>query len=161
LGLTPGGVSGRLSYLREVLQTGKDLWGVRVPLDEVDAAIANAKRMKIAGKTGVRARRPTQKELEAIIAFAKTQTTSQIDLATIVHVMAILPLRIGELLGIEWADLNESRRTAMIRSRKHPDFRVKETNHQEVPLINFGGVDTYALIAGQPRYWDKPFPYKV
>jgi integrase len=161
LGLSPGGVSSRLSYLREVLKTSKDLWGVRVPMDEIDSAIANAKRMKIAGKSGVRTRRPTQAELDAIISFAGEQTASQIDLATIVRVLSVLPLRIGELLGIGWDDLDEERRTALIRSRKHPDFRIKETNHQEVPLISFRGVDTYALIAGQPRYWASPFPYKA
>ena len=32
LKITPGGVTTRLSYLREALRTARDLWGVRVPL---------------------------------------------------------------------------------------------------------------------------------
>lgn len=161
LDLTPGGVSGRLSYLREVLKTARDLWGIKVPLEDVDKAIGAAKRMKIAGHTGVRARRPTKAEIENIIAYAKGQTQSMIDLEAIVRVLAVLPLRLGELIGIQWSDLNAERRSAMIRSRKHPDIRVKETNHQEVPLITFGGVDTFDLIASRPRYLPSPFPYKV
>lgn len=160
LDLTPGGVSGRLSYLREVLRTARDLWGLRVPMASVDEAIATARRMKIAGKTGVRTRRPTQAELDAIKEYGRKQETAQIDLAAIVEVLEVLPLRAGELVGIQWDDLNADRRTAVIRGRKHPDINVKEKNDQEVPLITFKGIDTYRLIADRPRYKDSPFPYK-
>jgi integrase len=160
LKITPGGVTTRLSYLREALRTARDLWGVRVPLAELDGAISSAKRMKLAGKSNVRTRRPTQAELDAVIAYAEGQTRSVIDLGAIVRVLAILPLRAGELLGIEWGDLDTKRRSALIRSRKHPDARVREKNDQEVPLISFKGVDTFALIADRPRYMPSPFPYK-
>lgn len=160
LSIAPGGVTSRLSYLREVLKTAADLWGLAVPLAELDAAIAIARRQKLAGKSRARTRRPTQAEIEAIIAYAAPKTTTTIDLAAIVCVLATLPLRLGELLGIEWEDLDAKRRTAVIRSRKHPDFRVREKNDQEVPLISFRGVDTFALIADRPRYLPSPFPYK-
>lgn len=160
LELTPGGVSGRLSYLREVLRTARDLWNVRVPLASVDEAISAARRMKIAGKSGVRVRRPTQDELDAIKAYGREQETAVIDLAALVEVLEILPLRVGELVGIEWPDLIKDRRTAIIRSRKHPDINIKEQNDQEVPLITFRGIDTYRLIADRPDYMDRPFPYK-
>lgn len=160
LGISGGGVASRLSYLREVLKTARDLWGMRVPMAEIDGAIATAKRLKIAGKSGVRTRRPTQAELDRIIAFADQQKRATIDLGAIVRVLAILPLRAGELLGIEWDDLSKERRTAVIRSRKHPDIRVREKNDQEVPLIKFRGVDTFPLIYDRPRYLPSPFPYK-
>jgi len=160
LDLTGGGISGRLSYLREVVKTAHDLWGMTVPLGEVDAAIAVARRMKLAGKSMARTRRPTKAELAKILAFADAQRTATIDLGAIVRVLSVLPLRCGELLGIEWEDLDPKRRTAVIRSRKHPDFRVRENSAQEVPLITFGGVDTFALVADRPRYLPSPFPYK-
>ena len=160
LKITPGGVTTRLSYLREALRTARDLWGVRVPLAELDGAISAAKRMKLAGKSNVRSRRPTQAEIDAVIDYAEGQPRSVIDLGAIVRVLAILPLRAGELLGIEWADLDAKRRSAVIRSRKHPDIRVREKNDQEVPLISFKGVDTFALVADRPRYMPSPYPYK-
>lgn len=160
LGLSAGGVSMRLSYLREVLKTAKALWGTPVPMAEIDAAIATAKRLGIAGKSGVRARRPMQEEIERVIAVADARGQTEIDLSVIIRILSVLPLRVGELLGIQWSDLSEQRRTVMIRSRKHPDARVKETNHQEVPLIAFRGVDTFALLAERPRYLESPFPYK-
>lgn len=160
LDISAGGVTSRLSYLREVLRTARDLWSVPVPLAELEAAISIARRMKLAGRSQARTRRPTADEIAALIAHADAKTATVIDLAAIIRVLAVLPLRLGELLGIEWDDLNAERRTALIRSRKHPDIRVKERNHQEVPLITFGGVDTFALIAGRPEYLPSPFPYK-
>lgn len=160
LGLSPGGVSTRLSYLREVLKTAHALWGTPVPLADVDAAIATAKRLGVAGKSGVRARRPMQEEIERVIAVADARGQTEIDLPVVIRILSVLPLRVGELLGIQWSDISEKRRTVMIRSRKHPDARVKETNHQEVPLIAFKGIDTFALVADRPRYLESPFPYK-
>ncbi len=160
LGISPGGVAARLSYLKEVMRTARDLWGVAVPLPELEAAISTAYRMKIAGKSQARTRRPTPDELAAIIAYSDKRLNATIDLAAVVRVLSVIPLRAGELVGIQWADLDEGRRSAVIRSRKHPDIRVRERNDQEVPLIAFGGVDTYELIAGRPRYFDSPFPYK-
>lgn len=159
LDLTPGGVSGRLSYLREVLRTARDLWGVRVPLADLDAAMSAARRMKIAGKPGVRTRRPTQDELTALKEHGRARQNTVIDLAAVIEVLEILPLRAGELIGIKWSDLNDERRTAIIRGRKHPDINIKEQNDQEVPLITFKGVDTYRLIADRSRHLDSPFPY--
>ncbi len=159
LKLSPGSVSSRLSYLREVLKTARDLWSVRVPLDEVDAAIAVAYHQKIAGRSMVRTRRPTQAELDKIIAHAEKRPGATIDLAPVVQVLSVLPLRLGELIGIQWADLNKDRRTVILRGRKHPDRRTKEASVEEVPLIAFGGVDTFDLISGRPDYLPSPFPY--
>jgi len=160
LGLSPGGVSTRLSYLREVLKTANALWGTPVPMADVDGAIATAKRLGVAGKSGIRARRPIPEEIERVIAVADAREQAGIDLSVIIRILSVLPLRVGELLNIQWGDLSASRRTVLIRSRKHPDARVKETNHQEVPLIAFKGVDTFQIVADRPRYLDSPFPYK-
>lgn len=161
LELSAGGVSSRLSYLREVLKTARDLWSMRVPLAEVDGAIAAAYRQKLAGRSLVRTRRPTADELAKVIAHAEQRQGATIDLAVIVRILSVLPLRMGELVGIGWDDLNERRRTAILRGRKHPDQRVKDRSVEEVPLIEFGGVDTFAMIAGRPRYLPSPFPYRA
>ena len=157
--IAPSTINTRMVYLREVLKTANELWELPVPLAEVDAAIAAARRQKLIGSSIARERRPTQGELDRIMALDRGRD-ALIDLAAIVRVLAVLPLRLSELTGLEWSDLNETRRTAIIRNRKHPDFRIKERNDQEVPLIAFAGVDTWDLIAGRPRYMDRPFPYK-
>lgn len=160
--LANGSVASLLSYLKEVLKTAKALWGTPVPLTELESAMATARRMGISGQSGVRVRRPTAEELKSVTAEADGRATAVIDLGDIIRVLSVLPLRVGELLGLQWKDINAERRTALIRSRKHPDSRIKETNHQEVPLIKFGGVDTFDLIlARQELVLDSPFPYKA
>lgn len=159
LDLAPAGVTSRLSYLREVFKTARDLWDLQMPLPELDAAIARARELGLAGKPNARTRRPTADEIKTLLAY-ESPGDMVIDLRAVIEVLAVLPLRLGELLAIGWPDLIPDRRAAIIRNRKHPDIRVKEQNTQEVPLIKFGGVDTYDLIAGRPRYLPSPFPYK-
>jgi len=132
-----------------------------VPLDQLEGAIAVCRQQQLAGRSLVRTRRPTQDELDRIIAAADDRPQAQIDLGAVVRVLSVLPLRLGELMGIQWDDIDRERRTVVLRQRKHPDRRVKESSVDVVPLINFRGVDTFDLVAGRPRYMGSPFPYKT
>ena len=66
-------------------------------------------------------------------------------------------MRLGEMLSLQWADLDEANRTITIRARKHPT--KKATNHQKVPLslgpFVFEGhvVDPLKIILRQPSAW--------
>lgn len=161
LDVAPSTASHRLLYLREVLRAARDLWGVPVPMAELEAAITATRQQKLIGRSLVRSRRPTQAELDRIIEAADQRQQTVIDLGAVVRVLSVLPLRLGELVGIQWDDLDHERRTVVLRARKHPDRRTKEASIDIVPLINFRGVDTFDLIAGRPRYMDSPFPYKA
>lgn len=155
----PATASSRLSYLKEVFRAARDLWGVVVPLDQVEAAISAGRRHGLVGKSNSRDRRPTREEIDTILDYAGDRPGSQIDLDVVVRVLSTVPLRLGELLSIDWADEVRDRRSVILRGRKHPDIREKE-KPQEVPLIAFRGVDTFDLIFGRPRYFERPFPYK-
>jgi integrase len=153
------GIATRLSYLRTVLTVARDLWGMTTPVAALDEALAVAKLHKITGRGVPRTRRPLPEELDKIVDYAEASKKSTVDLGEIIRVLEVLPLRIGELVGIEWDDLRPDERAVVIRSRKHPDRRVKEVNDDVVSLIKVGKVDTYDLIAGRPRYYTRPFPY--
>lgn len=153
----PATAGTRLSYLKEVLRVAKDLWGLAVPLDAVTDAIAAGRRHRLIAKSNSRDRRPTADEIRDIIDFAKDRE-GQIDIGAVVRVLSVMPLRLGELVGIGWDDAVPDRRSVILRGRKHPDIREKE-KAQEVPLITFGGVDTFALVFGRARYMSAPFPY--
>jgi integrase len=131
-----------------------------VPVQAVAEAISAARRLKIIGPSQERDRRPTSDELAQLMTFVPTSANAHIDLGAVVRVLSILPLRLSELCGIGWADLNEERRSAVIRGRKNPDILKRGGSIEEVPLIEFGGVDTYAVIARRPPYMDSPFPYR-
>jgi integrase len=82
-----------------------------------------------------------------------------VDLPAILGVLRALPLRVGELLKIEWDDLLPAQRSVRLRARKHPDITVRENNDYVVPLPVIGGVNTWTLIADRPAFLAKPFPY--
>ena len=153
------GVMTRLSYLRSLLTTARDLWHVPAPVAALDDAVVVLRHHKVVGRGIERTRRQTPEEIAAIIATAQAATKSTIDLAEIVRILDVLPLRIGELLDIQWDDLRPAERAVVIRSRKHPDRVEKEINTSLVPLIKVADIDTYELIAGRPRYFERPFPY--
>ena len=155
------GVATRLSYLRTVLATARDLWAIAAPVGAVDEALAVTKHHKITGRGVPRTRRPLAGEIDRIVAHAEASKRSTIDLGEVVRVLEVLPLRVGELVGIEWPDLRPDDRAVLIRGRKHPDSKVKETNDELVPLPKVGAIDTYDLIAGRPRFYARPFPYEA
>jgi integrase len=152
-------VLNRLSYLREVCKAARDLWDTPVPLPALDSAIAALRRQRVISRAVPRTRRPTDAELDAIIAYHRTQKKAKVDLPTVISVLRVLPLRIGELLKITWDDLDPDRRTVKLRARKHPDVTVREVNDSIIPLPVIAGVDTFALIANQPRFYERPFPF--
>jgi integrase len=126
----------------------------------LDSAIAALRRQKIVTKAPPRTRRPSDPELDAIVAYHRRQQRATVDLVSIINVLRVLPLRVGELLKIEWGDLDPERRTVKLRARKHPSIEVREVNDSVIPLPVIAGVDTWALVAGQPRFYERPFPYK-
>jgi integrase len=153
------GVMTRISYLREVLKAAHDLWHAPVPLEAIAAAVAALRRQRVTAKAPPRTRRPTDEELEWIIACHGRQRCAEVDLPAVINVLRLLPLRVGELLKIEWADLLPDRRAVRLRARKHPDVNVRESNDYTIPLPVIGGIDTWELVAGRPRFLPRPFPY--
>jgi integrase len=66
-------------------------------------------------------------------------------------------MRLGEIVGLQWEDLDASSRTITIRARKHPT--KKATNHQKVPLtlglcvVANHAVDPIKIMERQPSAW--------
>jgi len=155
-----GGIRTRLAYLCEVLRAARDLEGTAVPLDQIEAARAALARQKVLAKEPPRTRRPLDEEIDKIIAYARQSKRMECDLAAILELLRLIPLRIGELCALRWEDLRPDERAIVVRSRKHPDATVKATNDYVVPLPVIEGIDTYPLVADRPRYLPRPFPYQ-
>lgn len=62
-------------------------------------------------------------------------------------------MRLSEIMNLRWEDMNETKKTILIRSRKHPF--MKATNHQTVPLLG----DAFTIVMGQSREDPFIFPY--
>jgi integrase len=74
-------------------------------------------------------------------------------------------MRLGEILRLLWAELNEIKRTIWIRDRKHP--KQKKGNDQEVPLVRgpfvLAGqvIDPLETIRRQHPKGKLIFPYRA
>jgi integrase len=66
-------------------------------------------------------------------------------------------MRLGEIVGLQWENLDEATRTIIIRERKHPT--KKATNHQKVPLpfvtctVGSQLIDPLQIMLRQPSAW--------
>lgn len=98
---------------------------------------------------GRRTRRPTQEELDALLAHlaAKDQVV-----ADAVRVAAITGLRRGELTRIVWSDIDRGRKAVLVRQRKHP--RRVEAKDEWVPLLG----EAWSIVQRQPLVDERIFP---
>ena len=70
-------------------------------------------------------------------------------------------MRQSEIARICWEDVDERRRTILVKDRKDP--RKKDGNHQRVPLIDLTGYDAWALLQARKPSGREPkgriFPF--
>jgi integrase len=159
------GIKSRLYYLVAVTQVAhdmlKDFKGA--PITEVREAVRSLLADSTLVKGKARTQRPTVAQIEAIKANVSQSPRRWIDLGAMIEVLQYLPIRVGELCKIRWTDLNHEKRTVVLRSRKHPNPVIKQSNHEEVVLPTVFGVDTFKLLADREALGlaDGPFAYTL
>ena len=111
-----------------------------------------------------RDRRPTEAELLALMSFWRRRPCREIMMPDVTVFGVATGMRLGEILRLSWAELNETKRTIWVRDRKHP--RQKRGNDQEVPLVRgpfvLAGkvIDPLEIIKRQERRGKLIFPYR-
>jgi integrase len=138
-----------LSYLGAVYKTAKELWKLPITLDAITSARANMKHFGMSTKSHERDRRPTQDEIDRLCTYFDTKST--LPMRDIINFAVASAMRLSEITGLRWQDMNEADRTITIKNRKHPT--LKQGNDQEVPLL--GAAFTIAMR--QPK-GDRVFP---
>lgn len=136
-----------VSFIGTVLEHGAAVHGINVPLDQVRLARVALNRLGLVDKSAERDRRPTQEELDQIIAAAEANPRQIIPLARIVKFAVATAMRQDEICRVLWDDFDERNATLTIRQRKHP--RQKATNDQTIPLVADTGFDAVAIIKDQ------------
>lgn len=144
-----------LTYFGGVLTTAKNLWRLPVNVDVIAEARAQLKYLGVSTKSKERARRPTEDELHRLKAHFAAKVRQKVPMPDLIDFAVATAMRAGEIIRLQWADLNEEDRTIVIRDRKHPT--EKEGNDQEVPLLG----DAFAIVKRQPRREDEPRIFPV
>lgn len=132
-----------LTYLSGVFKTARELWKLPVSLEPFKIARANMAHLKISTKSKERERRPTEDEITRLCDYLDNR--SVLPMRDIIHFAIGSAMRLSEITGLRWVDLNEKDKTIIIRNRKHP--REKIGNDQEVPLLG----ETFEIVMHQPK----------
>ena len=135
--------------------------GAQVILDSVTLAIGPKARLGLVGKGNERDRRPTQDELDRIIAAFEANVRQQIPVGRIIRFAVATAMRQDEIARVEWRDFDRNGRMLLIRDRKDP--RKKKGNDQRIPLLDVSGYDASKIIEEQGRFLNvregRIFPY--
>jgi len=124
---------------------------VTIP-DAVPSARPLLKHLGLIGGGGRRERRPTQDELEEVIAWL-TRERGEL-FADMVRFAVATAMRRGEIVRLSWKDLDADKRLILVRDRKDP--RRKVGNDQWIPLL--GGAWDVLQRQARSEEDDRIFP---
>ncbi|MFY0612899.1 MAG: site-specific integrase [Hyphomicrobiaceae bacterium] len=149
-----------LGYIRTILVHATAVHGIETPTEQVTLARVALRRLGVVGKGDERDRRPTQDELDRIIAYHDNNPRQLIPVGRIVEFAVATGMRQDEICSLSWSDIDLEARLATVRNRKDP--RRKQGNHQQVPLLDVTGYDAVTILEKQRRrepVCDRAFPY--
>lgn len=162
-GAGPATILQDLSYVGTVLRHGGALMGaehaVATCITSLEAARRTLRHSGRVAKPDERDRRPTDDELAKLIAHWSPNPRQSIPMIDLTLFAVSTAMRLGEIVGLRWENLDETNRTIIIRERKHPT--KKTTNHQKVPLpfgtCTVGGqlIDPLQIMLKQPSAWSR------
>lgn len=116
--------------------------------DIVGAARPKLSHLGLIGGGGKRERRPTEDELERLVAWLQEHKGEVF--ADVVLFAVATAMRRGEITRILWKDVDEGKRMVLVRDRKDP--RKKTGNDQWVPLLT----RAWEVLQRQPRVDGEP-----
>jgi integrase len=162
-GAQPATINQDITFLRGPLKFAGSAWDECE--DVSDAAIAAAmpllKKYQLIGKSRPRDRRPTQDEIDALLAYFEKQEkhpNSLLPMRDIVEFSLLSARRISETCRLRWGDVNGADMTCIVRDMKDP--KQKKGNDHEFPLLG----KAWDIVMRQPRVdptnpEERIFPY--
>jgi integrase len=147
-------VAGYLTFLSGVFKIARPAWGY--PLDEgamKDAATV-ASKLELSGRSNQRDRRPSVDEMNRLMEFFAARKDDSAPMARLSAFAMFSTRREGEIVRIQWGDLDEAHSRILVRDAKDP--RGAAGNHIWTELTP----EALAIIKATPRTEDRIFPFK-
>ena len=138
-----------ISKLSTALRYAASAANILLP-DSVGLARPLLKHMGLIGGGGKRERRPTEDELQRIVAHL-VGGRGRIYADAVLFAVATA-MRRGEITALLWGDVDPAKKLVLVRDRKDP--RKKIGNDQWVPLLP----EAWALVQRQPKIDARIFP---
>lgn len=150
------GLSGVLKYAFEIWE----LPAAELGLSAYRKAIPQLKKEQLIAKSEARTRRPTQDELDRLLALfdlpPKKACKNFIPMVPIVKFSYLAGRRIGETCRITWGDIDHDKRICTVRDLKNSKGKGF---HDAFPLLG----EAWDIVMAQPRLTNDPaeriFPY--
>jgi integrase len=161
-GAGPVTVGMDIGYLRTIFVHAAAVHGANLPIEQITLARLALRRLGIVGKGGERDRRPSQNELDRIIAYCDENVRQTIPVSRIVKFAVATAMRQDEICSLLWTDVDFASCLAVVRNRKDP--RRKSGNHQSVPLLATTGYDALEILREQQALGlrsDRVFPFNA
>jgi integrase len=136
-----------LGYIKTILSHAAAVHGVILSVEPIVLARIALARLGLVGKGNERDRRPTQDELDCLVAAFEANPRQQIPVGRIIRFAVATAMRQDEIGRIEWTDFDPHKKMLLIRDRKDP--RRKSGNNQRIPLLDVTGYDACAIIEEQ------------
>lgn len=143
-------------YLGSVLGVAQPLWGLPVSRRAVEGALPILQKLKLVGHSLQRDRRLAPGEYDRLIAhWAPTHAMPgrTPPMHEIIPFAIASCMRCEEITRLRWVDIDESKRTVIVRQRKDPS--KKAINDQVVPLLG----EAWDILQRQPKMDAFVFPY--
>jgi integrase len=118
-----------LGYIKTILSHAAAVHGVVLSVEPIVLARIALARLGLVGQGNERDRRPTQDELDSLVAAFEDQ---KIPVGRVIRSAVATAMRQDEISRIEWADFDPQKKMLLIRDRKDP--RRKSGNSQANPL---------------------------
>ena len=123
-----------LTYIGGILKTASAIWKMPVEQMAVSDARAHLAQLGVSNKSRERTRHPTIDEIDKLCEHFRAKGSRQrVPMTDIIQFAVTTAMRLGEIIGLKWAGLNDKDQTIFIRNRKRPT--EKAGNDQEVPLL--------------------------
>lgn len=125
--------------------------------DEFEEAELWLDKLHLVGKSRPRDRRPTQVEIDNLVAYFDEQEANnakcEFPMSTIIRFAIASCRRQGEITRLLWEDFEEDKRMLTVRDMKDP--RHKKGNNHRFPLLG----EAFDIVKAQPMVDERIFPY--
>jgi len=154
-GAGPSTANNDIVWLRVILRYARAAWDLPFDLAVIDDASEVLKAEKMIAKANSRARRPTERELDALTEFFKMrdQRRSNMPMNDIMWFAIHSARRQGEITKLFFSDNDEKAQTGVVRDLKHPTERNQIRRFKYTP-------EAWDILKRQSHDEDRIFPFE-
>lgn len=157
-GVQPQTVGSDLAHLGAVLSVARPAWGYDIDPMAMPDARRVLRKMGAVSKSKERERRPTLKELDALLQYfgeMRDRRKQEIDMVRVVVFALFSTRRQEEITRIKWGSIDEARRMVLITDMKNPGQKYGNDVWCLVPD------EAWAVMQSMPKVAEQVFPYNA